>query len=345
MADGLDLSPAEYAELLRQLTTGRDLPSDNYSLGGVVAEVEALFARLLGKEAAMFVPTGTLANHIAVRLLAGDARRVLVQADSHLYNDSGDCASTLSDLNLIPLAPGAVDLPLDDVKSWVARSAGGRVPTRIGAISIETPVRRLDHRFADWQQLVALSGYAREQGIGLHLDGSRLFTVPYHSGHGVAEYAALFDTVYVSLWKHFNGASGAILAGDARLIDGLYHTRRMFGGSLPFAWPLIAPVLRYAETFESDYAQSWQAADQLIELLHADGRFRFEKLPDGTTRLFMTVSGGDIETIRKRLPQRGLAFAPAGFAPGRFALQINPSILRQSPKQIARAFIDVVGGR
>ena len=69
-------------------------------------------AALLGKEPPVWLPTGTLANHLAVRMLAGNRRRVLVQAESHLMNDCGDCAETLSGLHLVPLAPGKATFTL-----------------------------------------------------------------------------------------------------------------------------------------------------------------------------------------------------------------------------------------
>src|ERR1700693_4419791 len=95
-SDGLGLSPGAYARLLAETAEARGIASDDYSRGGVVAELEARMAALLGKEAAIFLPTGTLANHLAIRLLARGGRRVLVQAESHLSNDEGDCAQHLS---------------------------------------------------------------------------------------------------------------------------------------------------------------------------------------------------------------------------------------------------------
>ncbi|HEV8695857.1 MAG TPA: beta-eliminating lyase-related protein, partial [Lysobacter sp.] len=282
LSDGLALSPREYATTLQEVVTTRNLEADYYSNGGLITELEQKFAQLLGKDAAMFVPTGTLANHLALRKLAGNDHRVLVQAESHLYNDSGDCAGTLSDLNLIPLAPGRSTIELADVERWVERSASGRVEMKVGAISIENPVRRKDHEMVEVSELQRVCSYAREQGIRLHLDGARMFNLPFHSGKSVREYAALFDTVYVSLWKHFNGASGAILAGDTKFIDGLFHTRRMFGGSLPQAWPEVALVAQYVDRYEDDYAKAWRAADRLIRLLQADGRFKAQKIPNGT---------------------------------------------------------------
>ena len=97
-SDGLGLSPGAYARLLAEIAETRGIDIDDYSRGGVVAELEEKMAVLLGKEAAVFLPTGTLANHLAVRLLSRTGRRVLVQQESHLWNDEGDCAQTLSGL-------------------------------------------------------------------------------------------------------------------------------------------------------------------------------------------------------------------------------------------------------
>ena len=107
--DGLGLTPQEAAEELARLTAGRGPTADWYGLGGEVEEVEAWFARELGKERALFMPTGTLANQLALRALAGERRRVVVQDVSHVYNDTGDASQTLSALTLVPLAPDRVD--------------------------------------------------------------------------------------------------------------------------------------------------------------------------------------------------------------------------------------------
>lgn len=148
--DGLSLSPLEYSNALRGLAEKAEIEPDYYSQGGTVEALERRFAALLGKEAALFLPTGTLANHMALRRLAGTDRRILVQAESHLYNDSGDCAGTLSGLTLIPLAAGQSTFTLDEVKPWVERAGTARVEAKIGVISIESPVRRKLHEMFDF---------------------------------------------------------------------------------------------------------------------------------------------------------------------------------------------------
>jgi threonine aldolase len=338
-ADGLALDPQEYVALLSKLVAERAPVADYYSNGGAVEELERKFAQLLGKEAAIFLPTGTLANHLAVRKLAGTDRRVLVQAESHLYNDSGDCAQTLSGLNLIPLAAGRSTFEVSEVKSWLERSAGGRVETRIGVISIESPVRRKDHEMFDPAAMEQVSSYAREHGIRLHLDGARMFSLPYHSGKSVRDYAALFDTVYVSLWKHFNGTSGAILAGTEAFIQGLSQARRMFGGSLPQAWPQIALIADSAGRFEDDYARAWKVADQLIALLQSDGRFQVEKLNRGTSRFFLTVLGPTPGVLAERLSQKGVVLSHPQGDTRVIPVQVNPTLLRGTPATLFKAIV------
>ena len=345
VSDGLGLDPREYSLRLQQaVLAGDGVDPDFYSRGGVIAQLERTFAALLGKPAAMFVPTGTLANHLAVRRLSGNDRRVLVQAESHLYNDSGDGAQALSGLNLVPLAAGQATLPLAEVQAWVERSDGGRVRNEVGAISIETPVRRRDHGMADFAELERVSRYARARGIRLHLDGARLFVLPQHSGKPVQAYTALFDSVYVSLWKHFNGAGGAILAGSEDFIDGLYHERRMFGGALPTAWPQVALVGGHVATFQDDYARAWRIADALIERLQAGGRFQVRRLADGTCRFFLSVRDGDPAALTARMRRHDVILPGPHPQTGELALQVNPTLLRTDAAGLAAKFEAALAG-
>src|SRR5437868_3529105 len=228
------------------------------------------------------MPTGTLANHLAVRLLAGEKRRVLVQQECHLYNDCGDCCQTLSGLHMVPLAPGKATFTVDDVEAAAERSASGRVAVPIGALQIETPVRRKTGEAFDLAEIKKISSWARERRIGMHLDGARLYIASAYSGVPVRDYAALFDTVYVSMYKYFNAASGAVLAGPKALLENLFHTRRMFGGGLHRSWPFAAVALHYFDGFAERYGQAVAASQKVITALHSDSRFKVERVAGGT---------------------------------------------------------------
>lgn len=340
ISDGVDYTPTEYATRLHEVATRADFAADYYSLGGAVEALEKKFAAMLGKPAAMFVPTGTLANQLAVRRLTGRDQRVLVQAESHFFNDSGDSAQALSGLTLVPMGMGQADVTLDEVTSWVERSASGRVRTPVGTISIESPVRRRDHAMADFAQLQRVSAYARSQRIRLHLDGARLFNLPLHSGKSLTDITALFDTVYVSLWKHFNGASGAILAGEADFIEDLFHERRMFGGALPYAWPQMALVADHVDGYQDDYARAWRATEAMMTLLANDGRFTFTRVPNGTSRYFMAVKGADLATMAERARRHQVFLPQPHPSTGALAMQVNPSVLRSTPETLAHVLAD-----
>ena len=336
--DGQSLSPLEYSQALASIIDGKGVAPDYYSRGGVVRELEERMAAILGKERAVFLATGTLANHLAVRIQARDDRRVIVQEDSHLYCDSGDCAEVLSNLNLVTLARGAGTFTLEDVRSVMERAAGGRVRTGVGVISIESPIRRRYGELFDFEEMQRISEFARGERIATHLDGARLFMASAYTGISPPEYAALFDTVYVSMWKYFNAPSGAILAGPAALLDDLYHPRRMFGGALPGAWPFAAVALHSIEGFEERFAAGVRMSEELLPMLDAIGPLRVERIPNGSNVFMLYVDRDDLDAVRDRLAEQGIVVpGPATEFQG-FRLNVNETLARRPAVETASAF-------
>src|SRR5713226_6131671 len=310
-SDGLGLSPSAYARLLAEIAETRGIAPDDYSRDGVVTELEARMAALLGKEAAIFLPTGTLANHLAVRLLAPHGRRILVQHESHLWNDEGDCAQHLSGLTLIPLACGRATFTLAEVEEAVAGAPETRVAVPVGAISIETPVRRVAGEAFDPAEMRAISAFARAHGIGLHLDGARLLLEAAYTGIAPSDTAALFDTVYVSLWKYLNAASGAILAGSHALID-------------------------------DRFGEAVSAAERFLAELGEQPRVTIERPAGATNVTVLRVSGTNAATLPARLLARGIAIRPprrASPTGAEFTLHINETILHRPLAEIIDGFV------
>jgi threonine aldolase len=340
--DGLLLSPGEYAGMLMKMADEGQISPDYYSRGGIIEELETRFAELLGKESALFLPTGTMANHLAVRTLAGNNQRVIVQERSHLYNDSGDCCQRLSGLNLIPAGNHAVEIPQGEIEEIVKNTRNGRVETRIGVVSIETPVRRQYDRLYTFEKLRSITGFARNSGIKTHLDGARIFVQAVHEGMVPARYGELFDTVYTSLWKCFNAASGAILAGDKDVIANLFHERRMLGGSMPAAWATAAVALHYAGTFADDYQAAWQKAEQFFSLILPEKRFELVRFENGSHVVRLNVEVDNLARYAESLGKRGVQL-PAPNENG-FLLKINPSLNRETPQNLAGYFIESLRG-
>lgn len=340
--DGQSMTPREYAHFLSQILSQGEIEADYYSNGGVVEALEERMAQLLGKERAVFLPTGTLANHLAVRIQAGERSRVIVQTESHIYNDSGDCAQILSNLNLLPLAPAGGTFTLDEVQAAIHRADGGRVRTGVGVISIESPIRRLLGKLFDYEEMKRICAFARAEGIATHMDGARLFMASGYTGISPEEYASHFDTVYVSMWKYFNAPSGAVLAGPSALLDDLFHTRRMFGGGLPYAWPLAAAALHSLDGFAERFSAGVAAGEELKPALNGIRGLRVEEIPDGSNVFKLHVDQWDPTTLSSGLREKGILLpGPSANFKG-FALGVNETLTRRPVEETVRAFSDVL---
>jgi threonine aldolase len=339
--DGIPHSPDDYAKLLSRLVGDKKVEADSFSLGGMVEKLESQMAALLGKETAVWLPTGTLANHLAVRTLAGPKRRVIVQAESHLYNDCGDCCQTLSGLHLVPLGRGSATFTLEEVEKAASDASLGRVVTPIGAMQIESPVRRRSGEGFDFNEMKKIAAWARQREIGLHLDGARIFIESAYTQRPLKEYAALFDTVYVSLYKYFNAGSGAILAGPKALLANLFHTRRMFGGGLQQVWPFATIALHYLDGFEQRYRSAVECGEKVIRVLASDGNFEVQRIANGTNTFRMRPTSVNPPVYQLRLDTAGIrARTPEA---SWFNIQVNETWGRIPADEIVSRFRTALG--
>jgi threonine aldolase len=238
----------------------------------------------------------------------------------------------------MPLAPGRATFTAADVEDTIARTRGGRVVPRVSVISIETPVRRRTGEIFEPAEMARVVALARREGITLHLDGARLFLEAAYAGRRVADYTAPFDTVYVSLYKYFNAAGGAILAGPRALLDDLFHVRRMFGGSLYEAWPYAAVALHYLNGFEDRYRRAVAISEDFIRAMAKVDGVAVRRIEHGTNLFRLTIMRGDAAAVRQRLGTRGILIGmPA--RDGTFLVAVNETLLRTSPAELADAFM------
>lgn len=344
--DGIPLKPREWAAVLQQVTEENEIELDRYSVGGPIDELEARFAEKLGKEAAIFFGTGTLANQIAVRHITTPDTKVIVPRESHYYADSVNCGPVLSNLELIPMGKGRATFTLDEVKEEIEWNAGLRGNKPVGSIMIESPVRRKDGEVFDFTEMKKICAYAREQGVRTHLDGARMFLAAAYSGVSVREYADQFDTLYVSLHKYFNGGCGAVVAGPRKYIEPMVDTRRMFGGALPKAWMYASVVLHYMEGFEDRYRSAVDNTEKLWKKLDAHPRFRVERIPNGSNIVALHVKA-DSKQLGANLLDAGVTISTGGLTRGdgwtRLLLRVNETANRRSPDELAGLFTKGLG--
>lgn len=337
-SDGLGLSPKDYISLLSQLVDSQEVVADVYCLGAVMEAFEKKMAKALGKEKAIYMPTGTLANHIALRVHSPRRKKILVQQQSHIYRDCGDAIPQLSGIQLLPLAADGITFSLADVKKSLQDTAVEKVHTGIDAIAIETPVRRQHLRRFDFGEMKKISQLARQKGIGLHLDGARIFGEAAISGISVKKYSELFDTVYVSLYKYFNSIAGAILAGPASMIDGLHNERRMFGGGLRSAWENVVVADYFFEGFEKRFQEGQRVGKVFLEKLAASGLFRFKAFEDGTNVYQLFLEKGDPAIFRKKILAKGIGFPKFNKNENCFVIKLNESLVGVDVEEMVKVF-------
>ena len=279
-SDGLALSPADYARLLGRLRIPRNRgrrifpPRRGRKPRGALCGAARQGHGGLSADRDARQPPGAPASRPRRTPRPGAAGKPCLQRRGRLRPaaqrpHAGSSRTWSGDVH-----PGHVEAELRRVET-------GRVHTAVGAISIELPVRRIMGEVFDFAEMQKIAAFARERRIGLHLDGARLFLASAYTGISPATCAALFDTVYVSLYKYFNAASGAILAGPRHLLENLYHERRMFGGGLQQVWPDAAVALHYLNGFPDRYARAVAAADALFVALGQHPRCQVARRPAG----------------------------------------------------------------
>jgi len=282
------------------------------------------------------MPTGTLANHVALRLLCGEKKRALVQQESHVYCDESDAVTTLSAINLVPLAPGRAAPTLEEVNAAIAVSEKAAYPLPIGAISLESPVRRADGAMVPFEIVQAIAERARAKGIGMHLDGARLLLNSGADGFTATAYAAPFDTVYVSLYKYLGAPFGAILAGSKAVIAKARDARHIFGGTIFHGWQPALLALDTLNGFEERFAKVRGAGGRLLDGLAKLDGYTVRRVEHGTNIHFLDIAEGRRQGLQERLAKADVMIGEPH--EGRLMLTFNESLLRKPVDAIVQAF-------
>ncbi len=233
-----------------------DLASDMYGRGPVIEDFQKQMADVLGKESAVFFPTGTMAQQIALRIWCDrkNNRNVAYHPLCHLEIHEEDGLKELHHIQSILLADQDRLITLADVQ---------QMDQKVACLLLELPQREIGGQLPAYSELQAISAYCREQGILLHLDGARLFEIlPYYQ-KTAAEVCALFDSVYISFYKGIGGIAGAILAGPSDFTAESKVWKRRHGGDLISLYPYILSSKYYYEQRVGKMEQYYKEAVQL----------------------------------------------------------------------------------
>jgi threonine aldolase len=343
-SDGRPLTPMQYAMLLQSRLEETGLGSDTYGGGGAVEELESRFTAITGKEAALFLPTGTMANQLALKVLSGDRSKIFVQDQSHVFRDEVDAAQIVHGKRLMPLAPGAGNFTLEELQSAVEHYRRNEVfETGVGAISIENTVRRQNEEIFDIGEIRRIAEYARENEIGMHLDGARLHLASAWSGISIREYSNWFDTVYISMYKVFNAGAGAVLAGPKTVIDQIAHWMKAYGGTMRRNWHNALIALHFLDGIEERLAAVRQRAEDLYRQLNGNDRLRIERIERGSNKSKLFVDVADVDTFARRMREEHNVLLWPRNDEGFIPVKVNETLLDVPVASVVEAFESSLG--
>ncbi len=253
---------------MREAMASAEVGDDVYGEDPTVARLEAQVAELLGKESALFVPSGTMANQIGLALHAHSGEEILAGAGAHLALYESGAAPGLWGIQLTPV-PGDGRFDADALREMLRGDLFYYAKQR--AVAFENTHNHSGGRVFPQEDLVDAAALARRRGLGVHLDGARLWNAAVATGLDEATLAAPADTVSVCLSKGLGAPVGSVIAfPEARRADAL-RLRRRLGGAMRQAGILAAAGLYALAHHRSDLCEDHRRARALAEGLAASG--------------------------------------------------------------------------
>ncbi|WP_298731565.1 beta-eliminating lyase-related protein [uncultured Chitinophaga sp.] len=328
----------QYADKLAEICRREAIEPDRYGEGGCVAALESHFEAVTGKEKAIFMPSGTMANQLAAKVLSGQNTKIFVHESSHMYRDEADAAQSLHARRLIPIGKEKPWFSLDDLKAAIGyHHEQEYIPSLTGAVVIEIPTRRSDNTMMPFDEYKKVCTYCRENNIPVHLDGARIYQAAAWSGVPISEYAALADTVYISLYKYLGASAGAILCGKKEVIGQMPLLIKRHGGSQYRNWTNAAMALHEADGYMERLINARKKGEALIAMLNTLPQMKINSWPDATNTYRMELSGIDKKAFQK-------ALAAQGISAGQTIFSLNVSVLHRDNNELFHAFKDAIKG-
>ncbi len=257
---------------------------DRYGQGALMTSFEQQIAELLGKPAAVFMPSGTMCQQIALRIWCErrGIRSVAFHPTCHLELHEDKGYQLLHGLHGRLVGRPSRLIGLDDLEA---------IREPLGALLLELPQREIGGQLPSWEQLVAQTDWARQRGIPTHLDGARLWECQPFYGRAYAEIAALFDTVYVSFYKTLGAIAGAVLAGPEDVIAEARVWQHRHGGTLVQLFPYVLAAQQALEARMGRIEAYCKKAAEIAVALRAIGQIAIVPDPPVTNMMHLFIRG------------------------------------------------------
>ncbi len=248
---------------MRQAMANAIVGDDVIDADPTLAELEAETAKLLGKEAAIFMPSGTMTNQIAIRIHCGRGDEFICEADCHVYNYEQAAFAQLSGVATRTVQGVAGVMQLDQLRELIRPENEHMVRTRL--LCLENTHNRGAGKVQPYELLAELCDWAHNNGLQTHLDGARLWNATAATGISEATWAQHFDSISVCFSKGLGAPIGSCLVGTRAFIREARRARKLFGGGMRQVGIIAAGALHglrhHRERLKIDHEHAKMLAD------------------------------------------------------------------------------------
>ena len=259
------------SEAMRQAMAFSPVGDNVYGEDPTVDELEKEVATLLGKEAALYCPSGCMANQLAVNILTTEGDEVILEADSHIFNYETTAASFLSRIQLNPVKAKSYGIiTVDDIDSSIREQEYYMPISRL--LAIENTHNRAGGTIYPLERIKDLTEFARSKGMFVHLDGARLWNACAATGFTPKDYAQHFDTVSVCFSKGLGAPVGSAICGSRENIKKAHRMRKIWGGGMRQAGIIAAGALFALQNNRERLIEDNEHARLFAEIINRDAK-------------------------------------------------------------------------
>lgn len=302
-SDTVTLPTAEMMSAIAKARLGDSARGDDPT----VLELEELAARLTGKDDALFVPSGTMANLAAVIAHGARGGEVIVEETAHIFNSEGGGMSVIAGAMPRPIKGQYGVIDPDQLRAAIRSAADPALaPTRL--ICLENTHNASGGSVIPLETMAAIHDVARGAGLPVHLDGARLFNAGAYLDLPVSEICQHVDSVWFALCKGLGGPVGAILAGDKGFMLNARRAAKMLGGAMRQAGLIAAPAIVALQDPYSVHRRDHAMAQKLARGLAGidESLVRIERVQTNIVNCFVDRFASDAAEINRALRQRGV---------------------------------------